>query len=149
MEASEMATDKMQILREAIVQVLDTAAGIVALTGRADENIVAWDNVGEASDADRAAGIIAYQLVTSKEVAADANPFEVLVQFGAIAAEESIANELIGAIHLVFDAPAFLALVPPIDARVTGRARRFVPFDADEGLARADSDITLRVHFSA
>ena len=144
-----MATDKMQILREAIVEVLDTAAGIVALTGRADENIVSWDNVGEASDADRAAGIIAYQLVTSKEVAADANPFEVLVQFGAIAEEESIANELIGAIHQVFDAPAFLALVPPIDARVTGRTRRFVPFDADEELARADSDITLRVHFSA
>lgn len=143
-----MATDKIQIIREAIVKVLDTRAEIAAITGRNSKNLVAWNGIGKASDADRNTGIIAYQVITSKEVAADANPFDVLVQFGAVAAEESIANEIIGAIHLTLDAQAFMALVPPLDARVTGRLRRHVPFDDDENLARADSDITLRVHFA-
>lgn len=143
-----MANDKLQIVREAIVAVLDTRVEIVALTGRANENIVAWDNIGEVSDADREAGIIAYQVIPPvTEVSSDQNAMDLTVQFGAIAAEESKANEIISAIHQTFDAPAFLALVPPIDAHVTGRARRPVPFDADEELARADSDITLRVHF--
>jgi hypothetical protein len=81
------------------------------------------------------------------EVSADANPEDPVVQFGAVAAEESIANEIIGVVKAVFDSRAFQALVPPIDAYVRNRVRRSFPFDSDEGLARADIDITLRVHF--
>jgi hypothetical protein len=143
-----VANDTLQILREAVVAVLDTHADIAAITGRAAENVVAWGNLGAASDAWRSAGIIAYQVIIGTEVAADAKPEDYIVQFGAVAAEESIANELIGVIHRVLDAPAFLALVPRLDARATNRLRRPAPFDPDEELARADTDITLRVHFA-
>lgn len=143
-----MANDTLQILREAIVSVLDTHADIVAITNRGTENIVAWANVGSASDASRAAGIIAYQVIIGTEAAADAKPRDYIVQFGAVASEESIANELIGVIERVLDGPAFHALAPPIDARASNRLRRPAPFDPDESLARADIDITLRVHFA-
>lgn len=144
-----MANDPLQILREAIVAVLDTRAEIIALTGRAVENIVSWDNVGAVSDTDRRAGIIAYQVIVASEVAADQNPQQVVIQFGAIAGEESIANELVNLIRRFVDAKAFLALAPPLDVYVMNRVRRSSPFDADEGLARADIDLTLRVYLPA
>lgn len=142
-----MANDPVQKLREAIVAVLDTRPEIVALTGRPEENIVAWGNMGEVSDADLKAGMIAYHVIAANEVACDQNPQSIPVQFGAMAGEESIANEIVGIISRVVDAPAFLALVPPIDASVTKRSRTPYPFDAQEGLARADIEITLRAYF--
>jgi hypothetical protein len=50
-----MANDPLQILREAIVDLLDDHALIAAITGRAADNVVAWDSVGEYSDVDRKA----------------------------------------------------------------------------------------------
>jgi hypothetical protein len=142
-----MANDTLQKAREAVVQVLDTNASIVAITGRASENVVAWGSLGAVADATRNAGIIAYHIVVGSEPAADKNPEDFVVQLGAVAAEESIANELIGVVKMVLDGPAFHALVPTIDAYATNRVRRPMPFDPDESLARSDIDITLRFHF--
>jgi S-adenosylmethionine synthetase len=144
-----VATDPIQILREAIVAVLDTHADVVAITGRATENVVAWGNLGDVSVANREAGIIAYHVLVSSEVAADQNPEDTPVQFGAVAAEESIANELVNVVRRVINGQAFQALVPPIDAFVTNRVRRPMPFDPEEKLARSDIDITIRAYFPA
>jgi hypothetical protein len=144
-----MANDPLQILREAMVDLLDDHALISAITGRATDNIVAWDSVGEYSDASRKAGIIAYQVIIGSEAAADANPNDYIVQFGAIAEEESIANELVNAIRRAVNGPGFRALASNLDVTVVNRVRRPAPFDADEGLARADTDLTLRVYFPA
>jgi hypothetical protein len=126
-----MANDPLQILREAMVDLLDDHALISAITGRATDNIVAWDSVGEYSDASRKAGIIAYQVIIGSEAAADANPNDYIVQFGAV------------------NGPGFRALASNLDVTVVNRVRRPAPFDADEGLARADTDLTLRVYFPA
>jgi hypothetical protein len=142
-----VANDHLQILREAIIAVLDTHADIVAITGRGTENIVAWGSLGSLDDATRALGVIAYHVIVGSEVAADQNAEAHLVQFAAVAAEESVANELIGVVTRVLDGPAFLALVPPLDARAENRIRRPAPFDPEEDLARSDIDITLHVHF--
>jgi hypothetical protein len=144
-----MATDPIQQLREAIVAVLDTRAEIAALTGRASENIVAWGNVGSVSDANRRAGIIAYHVIVGGEVAADQQPEDVIVQFGAVAGEESIANELINLVRRFVNGTQFQTLGTPLDVVATNRVRRPVPFDPDETLARADIDITLRAYFPA
>jgi hypothetical protein len=143
-----VANDQVQKLREAIVAVLDTRAELVAITGRALNNIVAWGGLGELSDDDRAAGILAFQVIDATDLAADGKPRRAIVQFGAVAAEESTANEMLGVVENVFDAPAFLALVPPIDAWAENRSRRPMPFDDDEELARADLDVTLTVTFA-
>jgi hypothetical protein len=144
-----MANDPLQILREAIVDLLDDHALIAAITGRAADNVVAWDSVGEYSDVDRKAGIIAYQVIVGSEAAGDANPNDYIVQFGAIAGEESIANELINAIRRAVTGLGFRTLASNLDVTVVNRVRRPAPFDADEGLARADIDLTLRVYFPA
>jgi hypothetical protein len=93
------------------------------------------------------AGIIAYHVIIGTEVAADAKPEDYIVQFGAVAAEESIANELIGVVtgfstarrssHLYHRSTLVLRTVTPP-----------APFDPDEELARSDIDITLHVHFA-
>ena len=140
-----MANDPIQKLREAIVAVLDAHADVAAITGRATENVVAWGNLGAVGIETKQAGLIAYHFIVSPEVAADQKPQRPVIQFGAVAAEESIANELIGVIARI-DAKDFLALVPPLDAHVTNRVRRSAPTD-DEGIARADIDITLQIHF--
>jgi hypothetical protein len=122
-----MATDPVQILREAIVAVLDTHADVVAITGRATENVVAWGNLGDIPVANREAGIIAYHAIVASEV----------------------ANELVNVVRRVVIGQAFHALVPPIDAVVTNRVRRPMPFDPEDGLARSDIDITIRAYFPA
>lgn len=141
-----MANDTLQKFREAIVAVLDAHGGIAAITGRGADNVVAWGGLGAVPDSYRKTGLIAYQVIVGSEPAADGKPESFVVQFGAVAAEESITNELIGVVKTI-DAPAFLALVPPIDAHATNRVRRPMPFDSEEELARSDIDITYRVHF--
>jgi hypothetical protein len=53
-------TDIVERACEAVVAILDTDAGIVALTGRANGNIVAWNAL-----ADAALPCLAYQFVNS------------------------------------------------------------------------------------
>src|SRR4051812_2895389 len=87
------SSSKKQQLREAIVAVLDTDAGIVALTSRASDNVVAWGDLDPTT-----APVIAYHVVAFTKLGGSADQRRALVQFTAVAETEKTANELIAAV---------------------------------------------------
>lgn len=126
-----MATDLIQVTREAIVAVLDTHADIVSITGRPNENIVAFDSLGD-TNPDQA--ILAYAFIDDTELASDGDTRDVRVQITADAPDEATVNELLGVAGTVLDQPQFLALSSPLDAQTVRRFRHGI-----------NLDVTLRV----
>jgi hypothetical protein len=127
-----VATDIVQKVREAIVTILDTHASIVAITGRANGNIVSWDTLADQSPTE--VPILAYLFVVARKLPADGDTREALFQLTADGPKESQRHELLGVVEQLLDQPAFLALATPLDAFEVNSIRR------DFNL-----DVTLRV----
>jgi hypothetical protein len=146
-----VANDHLQKLREAIVGILDAHAALVAIIGRANNFVVAWDNLGDTDKATLSAGMLAYFVLPGARLAADKNAELWTIQFAAVAAEESTTNEIIFA--LIGDSNTTGALTGAafqahgLDAAIDDWTRRPMPPDPDEELARADIDITFRCYF--
>lgn len=106
--------DIKQRLRVAIVAALDTAAAIAALTGRASDNVVAWNAVAAATKP-----LVAYSIVDCRENGESGEGWDARVQFTAVAEgddADSIVEELLGAVRDRFTADVLLALAAPLDA---------------------------------
>lgn len=109
-----MATDVVQRLREAIVAVLGTAASVVAITGNATGNCVAWSALDEAPRP-----VLVYRIVTCQENGESGEGWDARVQITAVAEgnnADSVVQELLGAVRTDFTADAMLALAQPFDA---------------------------------
>lgn len=127
-----MSNDIVELTREAVVSIIDTHASIVAITGRASENIVAWD---PDTEVDRP--VIAYQFITAPPLAADGDTRLMLFQFSASAEDEATVHELLGLVEQVLTQTAFLSLPTPLDAFVDRSVRRGFDLDVDLRVSRA------------
>lgn len=99
--------DPRQRLRVAIVAVLDTAALVVALTGRASANIAAWNALD-----DIARPALLYRIVSMIQTGESGAGWNVRLQLTAIAEgndADSIVEELLGAAEQELSATALLA----------------------------------------
>lgn len=89
-----MSIDFVQLQRECLVSALDTAPLVVAASGRANANVIAWD--------DLAAGvlpIIAYRITNAMPSGGLGDERQVHITFKGVAATEAQANELLGAVE--------------------------------------------------
>lgn len=127
-----MTNDLIQITREAIVELVDTHASVVALTGRDAENIVAWE-----ADAEVIRPVIAYQFISGVPLAGDGDTRSVRFQFSVSADTEAEAMELLGVLEQIFTQSAFLALSTPLDAFVETSTRSGFDLDVDLRVTRA------------
>ncbi len=125
-----MANDLLQLVREAIVSIVDTDPEIFALTGRLSRNIVSFNSLDDAPNGP----IIAYLIVVGTELASDGDTRDLVVQFTASAEKEATVQELLGVLERIVSASAFAALASPLDAFPVRRVRR-----------TTDLDVTLRV----
>lgn len=102
-----MATDIKQRLREALVAVLDTAAAIAALTGRASENLVSWNALEEATRP-----VLVYRILSLSENGESGEGWDARVQLTAVAEgnnADATVEELLGAVCTTLTAGALLA----------------------------------------
>lgn len=138
------SSSKKQRIREAIVAILDTNAAIVALTSRANGNVVAWSDL-----ADTVKPCIAYLVVALTKVDGSADQRRAVVQFTAVAEQESTANELIAAVDAALTTLAFAALASPLAAirLPLEESERSHLFDFDADVERADLDAVLHITF--
>lgn len=129
------------LVEPAIVAACDRRPGLVALTGRASQNVVAWSN-----SAAIPRPMIAYLVHDAVRVGAR---WTVPVSFAAVAAapgEEARCAAMLAEIVAGCDARTFAALaapVGPLDAITTDPTFPSVP--AEEGQSRADLTLTLTV----
>ena len=131
-----MATDLLQRVKEAIVAILDTAAGIVAITERPDGNIVPWKDLSDAT-----LPVLAYFIVTANEIGGIGDTRQVDIQFTASASDDSVVNALLEQVELTFVEPAFAA--QNLNAYVSSRSRQ--PSPDEEDVQRGDLDISIIV----
>lgn len=124
-----MSNDIIQVTREAVVEIIDAHADIIAITGRDSDNIVAWN-----PDQEIERPVIAYQFIDAGQLASDGDTRNPLIQFSATAEDEATANELLGVVEQILTQEAFLSLSTPLDAFVERSIRRGF-----------DLDVTLRV----
>lgn len=134
------AVDTIQLVREALVEALDTLPAIAALTGRASGNVVPFKNRDKAD-----VPAIAYHVVVGAPAGGVGECWEVQVQFSAIAEDDDDerANKLLALVQ-EYTRPQYLAAnaVTPLDAYQKQFTRRGVGEDLS---ARADLDITFIV----
>lgn len=135
-----MASDVVQRVREAIVGILDTKAAIVALTGRANRNVLPFQKLADAT-----VPVLAYFVVTANNAGGIGDTRRVVVQFTAAAVSESVANALLEAVENSLTAPAFAALAAPLDAMTESWSRRGEVEVAEDGTFSADLDVSLIV----
>jgi hypothetical protein len=128
--------DVRQRLRVALVAVLDTAAAIAALTGRASDNVVAWNALALAPKP-----CIAYRIVDCRENPESGEGWDARVQFTTVAdgddADETV-EELQGAIRETLTAPALLA------AGLDASPLRWNRFDGDTDDQGEGDDVRLQ-----
>ena len=137
-----MATDIVQRTAEAIVAILDTNAPVVAITGRANGNIVPFDDL-----ADAPLPIISYIDVTSATAGGIGDTRRVIIQFTVAGNTKAIANALLEAVENAFGLSSNFYAVG-LDACLDPGSRpirRGTPGDTEEGYFSADMDVTLIV----
>lgn len=141
------ATDPIERMREGLVAVLDTDAGIVALTGRANGNIVPWQDTVEPNTDPH----IRYAVIAATRSGEQPGEFwRVILQASAFAsAGASETGALCEAIQAAATAARFAALASPVDVHVTGLDRRGPFFEATPRLWRSDLDLAFLVKKSA
>lgn len=134
-------TDIVQRTRNALVAILDTNAAVVAITGRANVNVVPYDDLAEI-----AVPILAYLDVTASNAGGIGDTRRVVIQFTAAAASEDVANALLETVENSLTPQAFTAA--GLDACIDPEnrpMRRGKAGDTEEGYFEADVDVTLLV----
>lgn len=136
------STDIKQRVKEATVAVLDTHPRIVAITGRAKNNIVPFGALSTAI-----LPVLAYLIVVGRGVGGLGDTRNMSVQITAAADDPRAVSDLIEVIEDVYDAPAFGALPIPLKAYVPpgGFVRQEMSIDAQDEYAREDAIVTLIV----
>lgn len=136
-----MPTDIIQRTTEAMVAALDTNSAIVAITGRANGNVIPFDDFGDAT-----LPTIAYMDVTGANAGGIGDTRRVVYQFTAGAKSRSVANALLEAVENGLTPQAFTAA--GLDACIDPEnrpSRRGKAGDTEEGYFEADVDVTLLV----
>lgn len=133
------AIDTIQLMREAVVEALDTRPAIVALTGRASGNVVPYKNQDVVEKP-----VISYLVVTGQPAGGVGNTWRVTLQFSAIANDDddAMANALLNLVEEYLRPQYLAALSVPVDAYMEARQRRGFGEDL---VARDDLDITFIV----
>jgi hypothetical protein len=131
-------TDIVQRTSEAVVAMLDTAPDIVALTSRANGNVIPFDDL-----ADAALPVIAYIDVTSAIAGGIGDTRRVILQFTAAGSTKAVVNALLEAVENNLTTTKFYAA--GLDAYMQDFLRRGTPGDTEEGYFSADMDVTLIV----
>lgn len=99
--------DIVQRLRAALITALDAGVTIAALTGRASDNLVAWNALAEAIKP-----VIAYRIIDLRQNGESGDGRDGLIQFTAVAEgndADSVVQELLGAVETDLTAEALLA----------------------------------------
>ena len=132
--------DFVQLAREAIVAALDTAPRVVAVTGRADGNLIAWDD-----ESDAALPIAAYRITSAAPSGGLNDERKVQVTFRAVALTEAQANELLGAIEHSLTYPRLRDATPSLEAfRLYGEEDRVAAdYDSEVEAHVGDFDAVL------
>lgn len=134
------AVDTIQLMREAVVEALDTLPAVVAITGRASGNVVPFKNRDKAE-----MPAITYLVVVGAPAGGAGECWRVQLQFSAIAADDDdeTANKLLALVEQ-YTRPQYLSanVNSPVDAYQELKLRRGVGEDLS---ARADLDITFIV----
>lgn len=141
-------TDIVDRAKIAIVAVLDTHPQIVAITGRANGNLIPWDAETETEQP-----LVAYRAtVATRGGAAPAtgDSREIMFLFSAVGENESETLALLDVIEGGTDpaqdvvwSVALAALVPPFDGCFVNPVRREVGWDSDADGYRNDLEYTL------
>lgn len=136
-----MATDFVQVMRECLVSALDAAPLIVGVTGRANGNTIAWDDLATGG----ALPIVAYRITTMHPSGGLGDERKVHITFKAVAVTEAQANELLGAIEKSLTYLRLRDAVPSVAAyRLYGEEDRVAADYDDEVEAQvADFDAVL------
>jgi hypothetical protein len=134
-------TDIVQYAREAIVAALDTAPLVVAVTGRANGNVVAWDTLAD----DAPLPIAAYRITSAAPSGGLNDERKIQVTFRAVAETESAANTLLGAIEKSLTYPRLRDAAPALEAyRLYGEEDRVAAdYDEDVEACIGDFDAVL------
>lgn len=134
-------TDIIERAMIALVAVLDANVDIAAITGKANGNMTAWSQETPAS-----IPVLAYRYVIATPGGmATGDTREVLWNFSAVAATESVANAMLEVVENILWAPVLAALNPPLDGFMYHPVRRPIPWDSDADASRADLELTLIV----
>lgn len=131
-------TDIVQRTSDALVAILDTAPAVVAITGRANVNVVPFDDF-----ADVTLPALAYIDITSAIAGGIGDTRRVIYQFTAGGSSKDVVNALLEAVENTLTAPNFYAA--GLDAYMQDFLRRGTPGDTEEGYFSADMDVTLIV----
>lgn len=134
-----MSRDPVQVLRECLVAVLDTDAGVVAITGRASVNLVPLGDLGDAPDLP----IAAYAVADTNEQVGMAGDARAAVRVSCYAATEAAAVALAAAISAALTYSALAGAAPAIEAVFESRSRSAPEWDSQQEAFRADVDVGL------
>lgn len=132
------AADFVQAVKEAIVAALDTNSAVVALAGRANGNVIPFDDLG-----DPVIPSIEYMVVVATMIGGIGDTRRVLVTFNGNAELESDANALLDAVEKNLTCPALIAA--GLDAYPELFSRSGVAGRASDGTSSAGMDVTLIV----
>jgi hypothetical protein len=141
-----VATDITQRLREALTEALDTHARIVAITARANGNLIPWEDEGELAPP-RNLPRIMYTVVSATDAGGAGDMWECTVQFSAFARTKAIACSLVEVVSRYLTATLLGSItVAPLKVMSrTNRQRRDGGYDPDNKHHREDLDITLLI----
>lgn len=132
-------TDLIERAKIAIVAVINSSPDIQAITGRADNNVTAWN-----ADMTAVLPVIAYRMpVATPGGGAIGDTRELVITFSAFAPTESVCNALLEVLETIRWAPALAALSQPLDAYFRNPVRRDIPWDETEDSYRVDLEMTL------
>lgn len=119
-----MADDLIQKVREAVTEIVETHPLVIALTGRDQDNIVAFN-----ADVDPDLPVYAYAVVVAVPAGGDGDTRRVRVQITAAADDEDVAQEMLGVAERILSANSFLSLAEPLDAVPVGSSRSGVDLE--------------------
>lgn len=134
-------TDLIERSIVAVVAALVASADIQAITGRATDNVTAWD-----AEATTVMPVIAYRYtIATPGGGAIGDTREIMFLFSAIAPTESVANALLEAVENIRWSVVLAAQAPPLDGYMRNPVRRSVGWDSDADESRSDLEYTLVV----
>jgi hypothetical protein len=133
-----VAADFVQTVREAVIAVLDTQSTIVALTGRANGNVIPFDDLG-----DVVVMGIEFMVVSAVMIGGIGDTRRVLLTFTASAPLEADANALLDLVEKKLTCPAMEAA--GLDAYPEEFSRTGIAGRASDGTSSANLDVTLVV----
>lgn len=131
-----LATDLPQRVDEAIVVALDTKPALVALTGRANVNIVPWEDETAAPSVG-----LAFLDIATANWGGTGDTRRATRQISAFAPSKDKANALLEVVEKELTTPALQAA--GLDAFVEGMIRRGAGGSSEEGTYVRHMDVTI------